>query len=271
VAKAQSQQMHQMLVSKLGGLLNRCIYHMPFSRNLRLNSAGVENIRRMYKECVENRGVLLIQPEHILSFKLMGIESVLIDESELARSMLATQEYFDSLTCDIIDEVDENLSVKFELIYTMGSQESIDYAPERWTIIQQILALLPRFAIQTQKDLPEAIDIQDVSDGKFPRVRLLRKDAADQLLESLAQHVVHWGLSGLPTRSQPDETRAAIFRYITQPQLAMKDIDAVENSNFWSDATKLPLLLVRGLIAGGVLQFTLRYVFTREKFSQRQS
>jgi hypothetical protein len=260
VAKAQSQQMLHMLVSKLGGLLNRRIYHMPFSRNLRLSSADVENIRRMYEECVENRGVLLIQPEHILSFKLMGIESVLTDKSELARSMLATQKYFDSVTCDIIDEVDENLSVKFELIYTMGSQESIDYAPERWTIIQQILALLPRFAIQTQKHLPEAIDIQDVSDGKFPRIRLLHKNAANQLLESLAQHIVEWGLSGLPTRSQPDETRAAIFRYITQPKLAMEDIDAVEKSNFWSDATKLPLLLARGLIAGGVLEFTLRYV-----------
>jgi hypothetical protein len=260
-----------MLVSKLGGLLNRRIYHMPFSRNLRLSSADVENIRRMYEECVENRGMLLIQPEHILSFKLMGIESVLTDKSELAQSMLATQEYFDSLTCDIIDEVDENLSVKFELIYTMGSQESIDYAPERWTIIQQIFALLPRFAVQIQKHLPEAIDIQDVSDGKFPRIRLLRKDAADQLLESLAQHIVDWGLSGLPTRSQPDEMRAAIFRYIIQPQLEMKDIDAVEKSNFWSDATKLPLLLVRGLIAGGVLLFTLRYVFTWEAFCQRQS
>jgi hypothetical protein len=157
-----------MLVSKLSGLLNHCIYHMLFSRNLRLNSAGVKNIRRMYKECVENCGVLLIQPEHILSFKLIGIKSVLIDESELAQSMLATQEYFDSLTCDIIDKVDENLSVKFELIYTMGSQESIDYTPERWTIIQQILALLPRFAIQTQKDLLEAINIQDISNEKFP-------------------------------------------------------------------------------------------------------
>lgn len=250
-----------MLLYKLGGLLNRRIYHMPFSRNLRLSSADVENVRKLYEECVENRGVLLIQPEHILSFKLMGIESVLTDEPELARSMLATQEYFDSVTCDIIDEVDENLSVKFELIYTMGSQESIDYAPERWTIIQEILALLPRFVIQTQKHLPEAIDIQDVSDGKFPRVRLLRKDAADQLLVSLAKHIVDWGLSGLPTRSQPDETRAAIFRYITQPQLDIKDIDAVEKSNFWSDATKHPLLLARGLIAGGVLQFTLRYIF----------
>jgi hypothetical protein len=254
--------MLQMLLPKLGGLLNLRIYHMPFSRNLRLSSADAENVRRIYEECVENRGVLLIQPEHILSFKLMGIESVLTDEPELARSMLATQEYFDNATCDVIDEVDENLSVKFELIYTMGSQESIDYAPERWTVIQKILALLPGFATEIQEYLPEAIDIQDVSDGKFPRVRLLRNDAADQLLEDLAQHIVDGGLSNLPIHTQPDGTRAAILRYITQPQLEVKDIDAVEKSNFWSEATKLPLLLARGLIAGGVLQFTLRYVFT---------
>jgi hypothetical protein len=252
--------MLQMLISKLGGLLNRRIYHMPFSRNLRLSSADVEGVRKIYKECVENRGVLLIQPEHILSFKLMGIESVLIDEPGLARSMLATQEYFDSVTCDVIDEVDENLSVKFELIYTMGSQQAVDFAPERWLVIQQVLELLPQFAIQIQENFPEDIDIQDVSDGKFPRIRLLRKDGADQLLERLAQHIVDWGLSGLPTRSQSDEMRASILRYIAQPELDIEDINAVEKSLFWSDSTKLPLLLLRGLIAGGVLRFTLRYV-----------
>lgn len=248
-----------MLLSKLGGLLNRRIYHMPFSRNLKLSSVDVKDVREIYEECVENRGVLLIQPEHILSFKLMGIESVLTDKSELARSMLATQDYFDGVTRDIIDEVDENLSVKFELIYTMGSQEFIDYAPDRWTVIQQILAFLPQFAFQVQKHLPEAIEIQDIGNGKFPRIRLLRKDAADQLMESLAQHIVDGGLSSLPTRSQPDETRSAIMRYITQAQLESKDIDAVEKSNFWSDGTKLSLLLARGLLAGGVLHFTLRY------------
>ncbi|CAO2648219.1 Nn.00g074860.m01.CDS01 [Neocucurbitaria sp. VM-36] len=257
VAKAQSQQMFQMLVSKLGGLLNRRIYHMPFSRKLRLSPANAENVRKIYEECVQNRGVLLVQPEHILSFKLMAIDSVLTDEPELARSMLATQAYFDNVTRDIIDEVDENLSVKFELVYTMGSQESIDFAPERWLIIQQVLALLPRFAIQIQKHLPEAIDIQDFGDGKFPRVRLLRKDAADEFLESLAHHIVNRGLFSLPTRSQSDEMRVAILRYITQPQLDIEDINAVEESKFWSESTKLPLLLVRGLIAGGVLQFTL--------------
>ena len=39
-----------------------------------------------------------------------------------------------------------------------------------------------------------------------------------KLLESIAQHIVDWGLSGLPTRSQSDEMRAAILalHYTTQ-------------------------------------------------------
>lgn len=249
-----------MLISKLGGLLNRRIYHLPFSRDLRLSFTDAENIRKICEECVRNRGLLLIQPEHILSFKLMAIESVLTDKPDLARSMLATQAYFDKVTRDIIDEVDENLSVKFELVYTMGSQEFIDFAPERWLIIQEVLKLLPQIATEIQKQLPEAIDIQDANDGKFPRVRLLRKDAADRFLGALAQHIVDWGLSGLPTRSQSDEVKRAILNYITRSNLNREDISAVESSIFWSDSTKLPLLLVRGLIAGGVLRFALRYV-----------
>jgi len=58
--------MLQMLVAKLGGLLNRKVYQMPFSRNLRLNAQDAHTIREIYEECIRERGVLLIQPEHIL-------------------------------------------------------------------------------------------------------------------------------------------------------------------------------------------------------------
>jgi len=58
--------MLQMLVAKLGGLLNRKVYQMPFSRNLRLNAQNAVTIREIYEECIRERGVLLIQPEHIL-------------------------------------------------------------------------------------------------------------------------------------------------------------------------------------------------------------
>jgi len=41
VAKPQAKQMTQMIISKLGGLLHRRVYYMPFSRaNKKLRSQG---------------------------------------------------------------------------------------------------------------------------------------------------------------------------------------------------------------------------------------
>jgi hypothetical protein len=131
VAKPQSKQMLQMLVAKLSGLLGRRIFQMPFSRNLQLSASDACAIRELYEECISTRGVLLVQPEHILSFKLMAIKYVLVDQKKTAYSLLSTQEFFDEVSVDIIDESDENLSCKFELIYTMGAQENIELAPER--------------------------------------------------------------------------------------------------------------------------------------------
>ena len=124
--------MLDMLTAKLGGLLDRRIYHMPFSRDLRLNRTEAQTIHELYQDCMAHRGILLVQPEHILSFKLMGIECLLTNKPEVARSLLSTQQWFHEFSRDIVDESDENFSVKFELIYTMGSQRSIDFAPDRW-------------------------------------------------------------------------------------------------------------------------------------------
>lgn len=112
--------MFQMLVSKLGGLLNRRIYHMPFSRALTLSASQADIIGEIYQECMTNRGIMLVQPEHILSFKLMGIECLLNGQPDVGRSLLRTQHFFDNKSRDIVDESDENFSVKFELVYTMG-------------------------------------------------------------------------------------------------------------------------------------------------------
>lgn len=257
VAKPQSKQMFQMLVSKLGGLLDQPIYHMPFSRDIQPSVADAEFIRNIYEECMAKRGVMLVQPEHVLSFKLMGIECLLSEKHAIARSLLDTQQFFENVSRDIVDESDENFSVKFELVYTMGTQRAIDFAPERWSMVQEILDNIPKIATQVGKLLPLSIEIQGGGDDKFPRVRLLRDDASDMLLDLLAKHIVGSGLSGLPIRNQSPETQAAIFRYITQSELTAAEIQAVEGHIFWTDSTKSPLLLVRGLIAGGVLRFTL--------------
>ncbi|KAL6168631.1 hypothetical protein ACJQWK_05012 [Exserohilum turcicum] len=261
VAKPQSKQMLQMLVAKLGGMLGRRIYQMPFSRNLRLSTGDAQAIRQIYDQCIAERGVLLIQPEHILSFKLMAIECVLIGEKETARSLLETQQFFDRVSVDCVDESDENFSVKFELIYTMGEQQSIEFAPERWLIIQRVLARLALVAAQVKTELPEAVDIQDKADGKYPRIRFLRADGADRSLQLLSELVVRLGI-GIPSRSQSPATQEAIIRYITKTDLEIKEVDAVEKSKFWSESTKAPLLLLRGLFADGVL----RFVFTSKRY-----
>jgi hypothetical protein len=49
VAKPQSRQMLEMLISKLGGLLDRRVYHMPFSRALKLTEVEALEIGEIYR------------------------------------------------------------------------------------------------------------------------------------------------------------------------------------------------------------------------------
>lgn len=69
------------------------VYHMPFSRDLSLSERDARGIREMCQECMVYRGILLIQPKHIISFKLMGIKCLLTNKPGLARSLLDTARY----------------------------------------------------------------------------------------------------------------------------------------------------------------------------------
>jgi hypothetical protein len=131
VGKAQSKQMAQMLISKLGGMVGRCIYFMPFSRKIRLTERSVERMRNLYRECMDQGGILLLQPEHVLSFQLMGLERYISGEIAIGQSLSLTQQFFNQSTRDVVDESDENFSTKFELINSMGTQRHIDASPDR--------------------------------------------------------------------------------------------------------------------------------------------
>jgi len=74
VLKSLSSQMFHVLLMKLGGILGRPIFHMPISRSIRLDVHKARQIRNLCEECMRNAGILLVQPEHLLSFELMGLE-----------------------------------------------------------------------------------------------------------------------------------------------------------------------------------------------------
>lgn len=255
VGKPQSRQMFQMLISKLGGLLNRRIFHLPFSRDLQLTPATCKAIWEECRLCMETRGVILLQPEHILSFELMGLESLNTGNEAIGRFMLQMQHFFNTRSRDIVDESDENFSVKFELIYTMGTQDSIDFAPERWIVIQTVLGIITEHVSAVKQALPLSIEVSEQRPGAFPRLRLLKADATDMLLHRVADVICTRGFSGFPISRQPPDSRQAVREYITRHDLSPHEVEKVEKSPFWTDDTKGYILLLRGLFAQGILAF----------------
>ena len=249
--------MKHTLISKLGGQQNRRIYYMPVNRSLKLSAEEADTVGDMYEDCMRNRGILLVQPEHILSFKLMAIEALIARKDDLARSLLRTQELFDTKSRDIVDESDENFSVKFEMVYTMGTPRPTELSPDRWTIVHLVLDLVRIYAPQVKKQLPDSIEIISHGEARYPRVRVLETQGADLLLKHIAAHLCHNGIPGIAIARQSPHLRQAILLYIRDPVLSEAAIKAVEEDNFYNDTVKGPLLLLRGLLACGLVRFAL--------------
>jgi hypothetical protein len=131
VLKPLSSQMFQVLLRTLDGMLGRRIFHMPISRSIQVDMHKAKQIQSLCEECMRTGGILLVQPEHLLSFELMSLERVLSDELELGDVLIETQRWLEDNSRDILDESDEILSVRFELVYTMGTQRLIEFSPNR--------------------------------------------------------------------------------------------------------------------------------------------
>ncbi len=152
---------------------------------------------------MRTRGVLLVQPEHLLSFELMGLERLLSGESELGDVLIETQRWLNDNSRDVLNESNEILSVRFELIYAMGTQRVIEFSPDRWTIIEHILGLITRFIQLVLQIFPQGLELRSVCPGSFPRVRILDTSAADKLLKMVAREVCEAGLPGVPVWNLP--------------------------------------------------------------------
>ncbi|KAK3110708.1 hypothetical protein LTR53_014728 [Teratosphaeriaceae sp. CCFEE 6253] len=253
VAKPQSKQMAQMMISKLGGLLDRRVYFMPFSRALKLDRAAAVAIDAMLQECKSNGGILLVQPEHILSFKLMALEMGILGEEGTSKSLLRSQDFFERFSRDLVDESDENFRINFELIYTIGSQRPVEMSPGCWMCIHEILGLIRRFSQLTANELPGSVELTHCLPGRFPRTRILKADAQEHLFLTVALHICTYGLNGFPIARQSQAVRDAVFKYIVTFDLTLEEVQRVEHTgpeSFWAESTKEMLLLLREALEG---------------------
>jgi hypothetical protein len=257
VLKSLAMQMFQLLARKLGGLLNRRVFYMPVSRSLTLDVHLARQIFALYKECMEVGGILLIQPEHILSFELMGLERLHSGDHELGKIMIENQDWLHAHSRDILDESDEILSVRFELIYTIGIQRAIESSPERWLIIQHILGRIGSAASQILEQSPYGLEVIPGPPGAFPRVRILQNLAGNELLKSVAQTLCAEGLPGLPVWNLSRGAKETLLKFIMDPKTDIAATPSLLQSHFSSHSMRSSILILRGLFACGILRFAL--------------
>ena len=126
VLKPLARQMFRLLCRTLGGLTNRRVFYLPVDRSMRPNPVSAKKIQNLFVECMETGGILLCQPEHILSFKLMALETLLRSPSSpLSQSLLYTQRWLEENARDILDESDEILSPKYQQIGRASCRERV--------------------------------------------------------------------------------------------------------------------------------------------------
>ena len=91
VPKALIPQTLQVLTNRLCGLVDKPIYHLTFSRGDIKHIDKVRRLLTLAQECRKNGGVLVMQPEHVLSLKLATVETQFMEDGNRAYSMSTRQ------------------------------------------------------------------------------------------------------------------------------------------------------------------------------------
>ncbi|KAF8546980.1 hypothetical protein OG21DRAFT_1607573 [Imleria badia] len=331
----KAQTLHH-LADRLGGLVDRPIYNLSFSRSD--PDVGVDQLWTIMSECLAGRGVVVMQPEHILSLKLTCVEkqlrkdnvmenssqmeqkslfervladswrtppsenthvaavfqrvkswlhgslansiegsgniidsdgdsvsnlSVSVDATELAawpqneaEEWFALQRFLHFHARDLLDESDEILHSRFQLIYTSGREQPVEGFPDRWTITQQILGLVNRHLSFPSTLVPYSIECDFNDCGSFPHIRVLHSDAGMRLISLIAKDVVDGYFPNISFSHLRPALRSSIRDFITRtdiPPETAKIVEACAQQNSSLGA----LLLLRGLLANNILLFAI--------------
>ncbi|KAG8215417.1 hypothetical protein J3R82DRAFT_9025 [Butyriboletus roseoflavus] len=259
VPKALTAQMFHLLADRLGGLVNRRIYFIPFSRSLEVDGQKVAALRELMSECMKQGGILVVQPEHILSLRLVSVEKQLpqAEDGELANLLLKLQKWLHSHSRDILDESDEILHVRYQLVYTIGHQQHMQGFPERWTTTEQVLSLVSKHASSLRELFPLGVEYERGPPGSFPHLRILHTDAGQELISWIVQDVMNGLLPNFSFGQLRLGLRDAIRSFISCADVSPETVQLVkeycQQTPLWGG-----LLLLRGLLATGILLFAFR-------------
>lgn len=122
--------MHAHLCASVQGCK---MFRMPFHRDVNLTTAQVRAMYACSKHCMDCGGVLFVAPEHRLSLKLKWHELRAAKQTELCAELdiLDAMKYV-----DVMDESDEVLRYKYQLLYAVGTPQVLPEGQIRWRAVQ---------------------------------------------------------------------------------------------------------------------------------------
>ncbi|CAF1080146.1 unnamed protein product [Adineta steineri] len=238
---------YQSLKYKLGGLLNRRIFSFTCRRDMNFNYQQIQQVDNRLQQGLKNCDVILTSPEDILSFDLLTIDKCRRNEFDIGRSMLKIQRWLKTYARDVLDESDEILHVKYQLIYTVGGQTQVDAGAERWKTIQLILELVKKHAEEIAKRFSEEVCYKPTErKSAFPQLRLQSHHPFLSLCQKIANDWIN-------TRNYRNEDKKIIVSFILETNSsADRLIDKFPPSDIQL------FLIIRGLLCSEVLLVALK-------------
>ena len=127
---------------------------------------------------MSKRGVFIALPEDRLSFHLKAIDECISDRYKTGCDLYGIEQWLRENSREILDEAEEILNVKFQLIYTVGSQLPVDNGELRWRVAQSILSIARRHMSDIAAEAgPSTVELHSFKNShRFPMFRLLRRD-----------------------------------------------------------------------------------------------
>ncbi|TLD36380.1 hypothetical protein E2P81_ATG03269 [Venturia nashicola] len=241
---------------RLGGLIDRPVYHLPFSRSSRLTLKSAGLFKTFYEEVSNLGGVVVQLPEEVLSFKL-AVQESMKSSPALGLKLWEIQKYLIAASRNIIDEADEVLDPKSQLVYTMGEQQQLQGHPKRWLIILEIIGRLGVHANRLGRSSQKSLQVTNRGPGQFPFIRCLKDDASQVLIADIIDDLRHGRIMSARIDHLPPDLYSAVIEFIKNHSCDRVPAKKAEMGLRHDPHTWSSVLLLRGLIGCGTLRYTI--------------
>lgn len=256
VPKPLLHQMGAILRQRLCRLLQRTLLHLPFSRATSKDAGSLKTFSDLHNQVLDTYGAVLTLPEHLQSFHLSGLQCLLDNRVQEGCNLMKILEWFEKYSRDVMDECDQILSPRTQLIYPSGEQTIVDGGSRRWNMIAYVLRTLFDSVVDYEKRNRQDLEVEPHRPGSFPFVHLRSEAAGDRLIAFLVRTLCDPDSSPLPLTRLSSDEQMTVRACLSNGPLSKTTFDLLE-SRFQDKYAIKELLTLRGLLGGGILLLAL--------------